>query len=1225
VTQRRAAPTPFGGLYAFELDLETGPVSTSPVLVAQSSNAQHNPQVAFDGTNFLVVWRDGRNGANSSFDTYAARVNTSGQVIDANPISLGSSCSYSTYNLTFGGGVYYYQACGEAWWITPSGAVSFAPVLITPKYVFFDGTNFLLLGQNGNSIIGIHLTPNGTQVESSPFTVTSTATYSNWYADFGASYAVVAWPDLRLPIDAGPGYDYYPNSLYVAAVAPNGTIVGTPGGTPISTVTGNALNQLQFNHSTFDLSWREYYTYEVPNPLPADAGPDADAGLSTDNSFNYLHRLITPPLTLGPIDSNNMSQYEATGYDGIAELGLTSGGGSGSESSIAVYGQGNGTSFPGWNAALASDPVSHNSLIALEDFDPTLGAVVVKIRLASEQGNQPLGYACSSSTDCASGFCTGAAAGGNVCCASACSDGCDSCNAAGSCVVTPKGTLCGPNYGAGQCIEPSYCDGVSNACPMSVTLPNGTPCATGVCENGGCVVPPPPPDAGGDAATDAGAGGTDAEEESSGPDGSRSSDSGLAGDATLFVDASVDASIDASVNGEDASADDDAADAIIVEDATPPPPAEGHPAPGSLDNTGGSGSGGGCSVAPGLRSEPRAGWVLLAVAAIASAARGRRRWAGIAAVAAGSAAAISAAGCSGKNNPGPGELMVAIETDMSLPKDVDRVHMDITAEGNSLLSQDYPVGPDGVKIPATIGVVGGSNPSTVVTIRVIAYQQGTPRVLRQNVTTVPTSRIATLRMPIQWLCVGSAQELTPGQVTSICPDGQTCVEGTCQTDVIDSSTLPDYSAQDVYGGGNGGGNGECFDTTGCWEGAVEVMVDPDTCTIPLPANPSNANVFLRTTTSGICSSDGTLCLIPLDGNTANGWYPVATNEGPRIQLPRAVCNDLGNMVTEVEVSTTCATKSESVPTCGPWSSTGDGDGGTVDVTAPPPPDAAPEAGPDATVDANPPDVNSPETPSPCTDSVRGCGGLCPPCPRKGACNVAQDCLSQVCTAGACDCSADQMHVPSNGTAADYCVDNFEVTDAKYIAFLSAGLPDAGAVSPTPSQCAWNTSFVPASGMPAQDNYPVVYVNWCDAYAFCAATNRRLCGQIGGGSTPVGSFNDPTIDQWQGACSNQSSRAYPYGSTFSATTCNGLGYSGSSALLAVGEAYTCVGGFPPMRDMSGNASEWEDSCATSTGASDVCRARGGSFTSSQPQLLCAADLEYPRNLTDATLGFRCCTD
>ncbi len=70
------------------------PIDATPFAVSPVAAAQTEPSVAFDGTNFVIAWRDERGGAVG--DIYAARVSPAGQVIDAQaiPIDTGAEDSH---------------------------------------------------------------------------------------------------------------------------------------------------------------------------------------------------------------------------------------------------------------------------------------------------------------------------------------------------------------------------------------------------------------------------------------------------------------------------------------------------------------------------------------------------------------------------------------------------------------------------------------------------------------------------------------------------------------------------------------------------------------------------------------------------------------------------------------------------------------------------------------------------------------------------------------------------------------------------------------------------------------------------------------------------------------------------------------------------------------------------------------------------------------------------
>ncbi|MDB4992984.1 MAG: putative rane protein [Myxococcaceae bacterium] len=369
-----------------------------------------------------------------------------------------------------------------------------------------------------------------------------------------------------------------------------------------------------------------------------------------------------------------------------------------------------------------------------------------------------------------------------------------------------------------------------------------------------------------------------------------------------------------------------------------------------------------------------------------------------------------ASGCSSDKKTS-GELIVAIQTDMSLPKDVDQVRIDVRSFGNVVFKNTYPVGAGGLRIPATLGVLPGADARALITIRVIAFQRGKPRMLREVVTTVPESRLGTLRLPIQWLSDGSATQPDPTNeedIRSSCNDGNTDIAGECVPWDIDSSTLPDYKAEDVFGGGKEDGTGgSCFDTLDCIGAGAHVEIDAATCTATLlpgvGADPSKVNfgLVLPLGSDGVC--DARQCYVPLDASSNSGW---TTTSGAgaitSAKLPKKVCDKLATgAISDVSVSSKCASKLPGVPTCGPWSSVSGGGGtGGGGITA-----------------------DSGVGPPTCSDPV------CKTTPATGdkpsLCDCSQTCdgtrYALVCDGSFCVCTADgttRSSVPQSTTCLD---------------------------------------------------------------------------------------------------------------------------------------------------------------------------------------------------------------
>ncbi|HEY8074065.1 MAG TPA: hypothetical protein VIF62_08150 [Labilithrix sp.] len=303
------------------------------------------------------------------------------------------------------------------------------------------------------------------------------------------------------------------------------------------------------------------------------------------------------------------------------------------------------------------------------------------------------------------------------------------------------------------------------------------------------------------------------------------------------------------------------------------------------------------------------------------------------------------------DSPAPkGELVLEIQTDVALPDSVDRVRIEVLARGALVFGNEYDVGPATLHIPGTLGLLEGADASTPFLVRVIAKKGSSVKMLREVTTTIPGDRVATLRVPIRWLCDDSGKETSPDQYeNATCPAGQTCIGGDCHESSFDSSTAPSESAP-----------GACFDVVACMRDGTAVDVEPTSCTFAKPAiDPAKLNVALRVQNDGICDPSGALCFVVLDRALVDGWQDL----GERIQLPHAVCTRLASgRVQAVVASSTCDSKTDAQDVCGCWSNAGC-----------PPAGPPVDAGVDATVDAGAPNTTTP-TAGPLGDARSAAGG-----------------------------------------------------------------------------------------------------------------------------------------------------------------------------------------------------------------------------------------------------------
>ncbi len=228
-------------------------------LISGASHHQSAPDLAFDGTNFLVVWMDYRktSGKYTRVDIYGARVSTSGTLLDKNGFKISTngvlqyypSISYSANGATFLVVWQEYRNLAKTYWdivgqtVTTTATLKGTNVMIckasgdqSEPTVAHDGSDFMVAWRDNRSstasnIYGARVTVGGALVTGSEVAISqASGTQYRPSIAWAKSGYLVAWEDGRN--HSGSNYDIYGARLTGAGALkdPAGILISTSGG-----------------------------------------------------------------------------------------------------------------------------------------------------------------------------------------------------------------------------------------------------------------------------------------------------------------------------------------------------------------------------------------------------------------------------------------------------------------------------------------------------------------------------------------------------------------------------------------------------------------------------------------------------------------------------------------------------------------------------------------------------------------------------------------------------------------------------------------------------------------------------------------------------------------------------------------------------------------------------------------------------------------------------------
>jgi len=235
-------------------------LDTIPIAISTAAGSQILPAVAYDGANYLAVWEDNRSG---SWEIYGARVNQSGNVIDSTGIRISTLGSfYQNPRVAFDGTNYlvvweHGPIYGAR--VTTSGVVlDTIPITITSgnaspsdPSLAFDGNNFMIIwadtrGSIRSDIYGARVTPTGIVLDTSGIAI-STAPAEQLYptVSFGGSNYFVVWEDWRDGVD-----------IYGARVTTSGIVLDSIGIPIYPQIRSDAKPAVSFDGINYFVVWQ---------------------------------------------------------------------------------------------------------------------------------------------------------------------------------------------------------------------------------------------------------------------------------------------------------------------------------------------------------------------------------------------------------------------------------------------------------------------------------------------------------------------------------------------------------------------------------------------------------------------------------------------------------------------------------------------------------------------------------------------------------------------------------------------------------------------------------------------------------------------------------------------------------------------------------------------------------------------------------------------------------
>ena len=430
-------------IFGTRVDSTNGVLDPAGIPISTATGDQAQPRLAFDGTRYLVVWQDERNG---TADIYGARVDLAGTVLDSTGIAISSATdqqqqpdvdgnssgflvAWQDHRSTTGWDVYGARVDGAGNVLDASGtSISAVALDQTRPAVAASSSGFLVAWQDRRNatwdVYASRLDSAGVVLDAGGLVIAGSST------------------DLTRPALTFGGTNFY--AAWLAQSATGFTIIGSR-----IAPTGQILNPPGI---------------EITDDAPQEASP-----VVASDGLGFLAAWVQQATIGHSLHARRIRKdgvvVEPVAFDIASELLVLD-----EQRDVAVA----GLSGQGYM-------VTYTRLPAPTATTPLPAVVLRRITWS------PDGQTCTGVADCTSGYCAD-----GVCCNEPCGSGqtedCQACSTgagaavSGVCGPVSSGTTCRAKFGV--CDQEELCDGVALSCPPDTFKPDTVVCrpAVGECD-----------------------------------------------------------------------------------------------------------------------------------------------------------------------------------------------------------------------------------------------------------------------------------------------------------------------------------------------------------------------------------------------------------------------------------------------------------------------------------------------------------------------------------------------------------------------------------------------------------------------------------------------------------------------------------------------------------------------------------------------------------------------